>query len=558
MVTIRNKDQYRNLRSVKLLFRTLTYGACCLIVFLVTAIAAIPAAAADPRQEVLPNEGPLGTIVYVRIWDYTPNKQVMVMMGSSTTVTPGTAIVAKETTDSTGYAVASFEVDTFAGGRYTLIIDDGTNKGIAYFRVLPKITLGETTGFVGDAIVIAGNGFAATKPISVFLDDTKVTTGDSDDKGRFYDVKFVLPATAKGDHKIKVVDSEANTTTATYSVKQKMTVSPTSTTVGAELTITGTGFQAKDITIYFDDKDITAVRADVNGGLTAKIKVPACSDGVHKIKADDGLNRSYAEITITSAITINPNSGNIGIPVAIQGSGFRPGFPLTVNYDNTKMDAALVSDQGTFTFNFKVPKSRSGAHSITVTDGVNTQKATFTIEATAPLAPTLNLPADLSRVKEEVHFEWSAVSDPSGVSYVLEIAEDAKFSKIIASTANLLQCSFDLPDDDKLIPTQKTPYYWRVKAIDGASNEGPWSSVGSFYKGYTLETVVTNMPGWTKFTLIGLGVALVAFLFFWLGRILRRAGRVDETEDEPMGPAATNTDAAWGVNNADSNEWTQQ
>jgi len=479
------------------------------------------------------------------------------MMGSTTTITPGTAIVAKETTDSTGYAVASFIVDTFAGGRYAVIVDDGTNRGIAYFKVLPKITLAEATGFVGDTVTVSGNGFAATKPVSVFLDDTKVGTGDADDKGKFNEIKFILPATVKGDHKIKVVDSEANNATITYSVKQKMTVSPTSTTVGAELTINGTGFQAKDITIYFDDKDVTAVRADVDGNLVAKIKVPPCADGFHKIQADDGLNRSYADITVTSVITINPNNGHINIPVAIQGSGFRSGFPLTVNYDNTKMDAALVSDQGTFTFNFKVPKSRSGAHSITVTDGVNTQKATFTVEATAPLAPTLNLPADLSRVTEGIHYEWSSVSDPSGVNYVLEIAEDAKFSKIIASTANLLQCSFDLPDDDKLIPSQKTPYYWRVKAIDGASNEGPWSSVGSFYRGYTLETVVTNMPAWTKFALIGLGVALVAFLFFWLGRILRRAGRVDdETETELMSPA-TGSDAIWGYN-ADSNEWTQQ
>jgi hypothetical protein len=555
MVTTQNYNKNGYTSSIKLLHTMLIYGICFLFAFLAIAIAAKPVAAADPRQEVLPNEGTIGTKVYVRIWEYTPLKQVMVMMGSTSGITSGTTIVASVTTDTTGYAVANFEVDIFAGGRYTVTIDDGTNKGIAYFRVLPKITLDQTTGFVGDTVTIAGNGFTASKPVSVYLDDTKVTTGDTDDKGRFYDVKFVVPSSAKGDHKIKVTDSEANSTTITYTVKQKMTVAPTATTVGSELTITGSGFEVKDITIYFDDKDITSVRPDVHGGIVAKIKVPPCSDGVHKIKADDGLNRSYAEITVTSVITINPNSGNIGMPVAVQGSGFRAGFPLTVNYDTIKMDAAMVSTQGTFTFNFKVPKSRSGAHSVTVTDGVNTQKATFTVEATAPLAPTLNLPADLSRVKEGVHFEWSAVSDPSGVSYVLEIAEDAKFSKIIASTANLIQCSFDLPDDDRLIPSQKTPFYWRVKAIDNASNEGPWSSVGSFYKGYTIDTVVKNMPGWTKFTLIGLGVALVGFLFFWLGRILRRAGRVDdEFEAEPMEPMPANSDAAWG----DSNEWTQQ
>ena len=60
---------------------------------------------------------------------------------------------------------------------------------------------------------------------------------------------------------------------------------------------------------------------------------------------------------------------------------------------------------------------------------------------------------------------------------------------------------------------EKAAYYWRVKAIDGASNEGVWSAPRSFRiaSGFAL-------PDWAKYTLIGVGAVLVGLLGFWLGR----------------------------------------
>ncbi len=559
MTTEVKKYKKKLLGSGTLLLKMFIWEMVILTAILATMVIATPVGANDPpakvpRVEVLPNEGPIGTTIYVRIWDYLPNKQVIVIFGTGTTITPGTAIVAKEITDAFGYAIVSFSIDSFAGGRYVVLVDDGTNKAIASFKITPKITLSDSGGFVGDTVIVSGNGFSANRPISVFFEDTKVASGETNDKGRFADVQFTLPAASRGDRKIKVQDTDANSITTVYNVRQKITVKPTSATVGAEVTISG-GFQPKDITIYFNDKDITLVRADSTGSFTATIKVPPCADGIHKIKVDDGSNRSYCDLSVVSSILISPNTGHIGMSIGIQGAGFRPGFPITITYANTKMEAPPVTPQGTFTHNFKIPKSRSGPHTITVTDGINTQKTTFTVEATAPLAPELSVPSDSARIEKGVSFEWSAVNDPSGVTYVLEVAEDAKFSKILLSTSNLAQCNFDLPDDKKLLPSQKAPYFWRVKAIDGASNEGPWSSVGSFYKGYSLDSIATNMPDWTKYTLMGLGAALVAFVFFWLGRILRRAGHVDEPEFESE--PGVNTETAWGYN-PDSNEWDQK
>ena len=511
----------------------------------------------EPRVEVLPNEGQIGSTVFVRMWNFTANKQIIVIFGAGTTITTGTTIVAKEITDAFGYAVTSFPVGVYPAGSYNVIADDGTNVEIATFRIIPKITLSDSGGFVGDLLTLTGEGFAASKPVGAYIDDEKVWCGDATKTGDVTDVSFVIPPCTKGDHNIKVEDSDGNSASAIYNVQQRLTISPSSAPVGSEINLRGTGFQEKDITIYFDEQDITAVHVESDGSFSASIKVPPCPDGAHKIKADDGMSRSYCDLSVVSSVMIKPNNGHIGMSVGVQGSGFRAGFPITISFDNINIDASTVDSKGNFTYNLKIPKSRSGEHTISITDGVNVKKTTFTVESTAPLAPSLESPADLARVEKDINFRWSKVSDPSGVSYVLEIAGDAGFANTLLSTADLTQCIFDLPEDDKLLPSRKTPYYWRVRAVDGAFNEGPYSSVGSFYKGYTFSTVVSNMPDWTKYTLIGLGLILVAFMFFWLGRVLKKANAIDVDDVEAGYDQGAVMDAGWGYD-PNSNDWAQQ
>jgi hypothetical protein len=510
----------------------------------------------SPRIEVMPSDGPVGTLIFVRIFDFAPNKSVLVTFGTGTVISAGTIIADKETTDGVGYAVASFTLDYFAATKYTITADDGINKKLGYFTVTPKVTLDQSSGCVGDNIIVSGNGFATKKPISVFLDDVKVASGDADEKGKFDNIVFILPSSARGDHPIKVQDSEGNNAVVVYNVRQQMDISPAAVGVGAGVTINGTGFQSNnDVTIYFEDKEVTVVPAGADGSFQATITVPACSDGAHKIKANDGINHAYSEITVFSTMTVKPDNGYIGMPVGLQGSGFRAGFPMTVSYDNIKMDAPSVNANGSFTFNFKIPRSHSGPHTVTATDGVNVQKVTFTVESTPPLAPTLISPTDSARVIKDIHFEWNAVTDPSGVGYTLEIAADAKFTKVLLAESNLTSCSYDLPAEKQLLPRQNTPYYWRVKAVDGAENESAFSAIGSFYTGQTISTIFAYMPSWAEYALIGLGLALLAFMFFWIGRTVRKFGAMKEPEADPDAWANAEEDGGY---NTGQNEWLQR
>ncbi len=527
----------------------------------------VPAAVADnttgsPSVEVMPNEGTIGTQIYIKIINYQPNKQVIVTFGSGTIIGAGTSVgtktivAAKTTTDDAGYGVVDFDLDIFPAGRYIIMADDGVNKLTTGFKVDPSIDLGNVvSGFVNDVVVIKGKGFAAQKLVYIGLDDQKIVTTQTDDKGEFFDAKLQIPPTVRGNHDIKVQDTENDVATAVFNVRQQMTVMPSNIAVGDNVTIMGTGFQGvTDVLVYFDDKDAGIVQTDSNGGFMTSIKVPPSGDGVHKIKLDDRINKAYKDVSVSASLSVNPNNGFIGMQVGLQGAGFRPGFPVTMSYDNIKLDGTTVQEMGSFTQSFKVPVSRFGTHTISVSDGINTQNAIFIVESTPPLAPATTLPAEGSRVTKDAHFEWQVVSDPSGVAYTIEVAGDPKFTNVIMSQANLLTNYIDVTDDSKLLPGRDAPYYWRVKAVDRASNESAWSPVSSFYKGHTFITILTNMPDWVKYVLICLGLVLFGFMFFWIGHTIKRLRNLDEEDIDDEGAIAGSQYSY----NSGGNDWKQK
>ena len=128
-----------------------------------------------------------------------------------------------------------------------------------------------------------------------------------------------------------------------------------------------------------------------------------------------------------------------------------------------------------------------------------------------PLKPEMDLEAEA-----EAYFDWEEVTDISGVTYALQIATSENFSEdsIILEKTRLFQSEYTLTTEESLESTGKeAPYYWQVRAIDGASNESTWTGAGSFYVGSSF-----SMPQWVINTLLGVGALLLLILGFWLGR----------------------------------------
>jgi hypothetical protein len=136
----------------------------------------------------------------------------------------------------------------------------------------------------------------------------------------------------------------------------------------------------------------------------------------------------------------------------------------------------------------------------------------FTIDTTPPLKPSLQSPANGAKTSDATPtLDWSDVSDLNGVSYSLEIDDNAHFSSLIISKEGLTESTYTLAEDEAL---SKGTYYWRVKAIDGAGNTAGWTNPFSFVekKG---EAGACGCSSGTKTSTSQLSIGLGIMGFCW-------------------------------------------
>jgi len=131
------------------------------------------------------------------------------------------------------------------------------------------------------------------------------------------------------------------------------------------------------------------------------------------------------------------------------------------------------------------------------------------------------LPAMNTESERPVTFEWKDVTDPSGVTYTIQVARDKSFDDMVIQKQGLAEPQYTMPQiEDEMLesPKKAANYWWRVKAVDGAGNESRWSSIRSFNIGS-----VSVMGDWLKYLLIGLGGLVLLVIIFFVGRRIGRA-----------------------------------
>jgi hypothetical protein len=139
------------------------------------------------------------------------------------------------------------------------------------------------------------------------------------------------------------------------------------------------------------------------------------------------------------------------------------------------------------------------------------------VESEAPSEPSLVSPETGSKPKSPVLFDWEDVTDESlPVTYTLQITDDKAFEedKITLEKTELEESEYTLTEaEEKELKGQETDYYWRVKAIDAASNESEWSDAWQLSISET-----SGLPTWALYTLLGIGAVVLFALGYWLGR----------------------------------------
>lgn len=416
------------------------------------------------------------------------------------------------------------EVAVSGGEYYVFVTYEGDDEIVAVAEITvmaPEVELNPEEGPVGEEVEITGVDFAEEEDLTVEFDDEEIDIEDgdeeTDDDGEFSLTVYIPEATA-GDHTITVTDGDGSEGTATFTVEPEITLDKSKAAVGDNVTVYGTGFGSEvDVSVKLDGTEVNAYQTDDYGNFQLTFKVPSKSTGTYDVEAkDEDKNKAEASLTLAASISLSPANGNVGTQVTVSGNGFNPSSSISITYAGAVVANTTADSDGKMSANFKAPTGQSGAQTVTASDGSNTATGTFTMETVAPSIPSPLEPLAEDKARAEAAFDWDDVTDPSGVTYSLQVATDQSFSSssLVLSKTDITDSGYTLTKEEKLPSTDKdAPYYWRVQAVDGAGNQSGWTTPGAFFVGFSW-----SFPTWAMWLLIGIGGILLLMAGLILGR----------------------------------------
>ena len=416
-------------------------------------------------------------------------------------------------------------------------------RAVATFTVTKgSISLLPSRGTVGTLIEVRGTEFIGNRNILFKYDGSLIPvqsgSTQTNNQGNFASI-IRIPESTAGPH-IITTGVSGDEASATFSVEPEISISTASGRTGNTVAVSGTGFLRRaPITIWFYDIAVAQSVTNIQGSFNVSFTVPDLAAGLYNIDADDGLYIAKARFSLietpppsppppsppppsppppspvpSPALSLSATTGHIGQGIVMAGSGFRPNTNVTIHYNNQLLTAVTTDAGGVFAAAFNVPASRSGTHVIKASDGENTSEIQFTVESDPPPVPQLLSPQSGEKLVSPVSFNWQAVTDPSlPVTYDIQVATASDFSasSIVFEQTGLSSTQYALLEAERLrLGISESPYYWRVRAIDGASNEGNWANPLAFY------VVSGGFPVWAIIVIAVLGVMLLLAIGYFI------------------------------------------
>ena len=491
----------------------------CLIAI---ALPAMPAQAqcGEPFIELSPSSGAPGTEVIVTGQYFDDGKYVDIYYDETR--------IATGKTDGSGDFTINFTVPEGYKGAYEVHVVVLHDTADTHFTVKPGLTISPEKGPVGTNVTVRGQGFAKNEEgieLMYYLNDNYETiqrrivanaTGS-------WEMSFPIPPSTRGEHKLDAegaVSQLYDVKDATFEVTPEISIDKPWGIVGESIMMTGSRFMAyeKNIQILFDrEAVVTGIKADSQGNWEASFQVPEMPTGEYSVTAEGEQTKkediSELSFTIKPGLVLSPDEGYVGMNLTVTGQGFAANEDMDIMYDGSQVATAETNDKGSFEASFLMPESHHSEHQVTAEDAAgNNATAVLTMESDPPDTPKLISPDEGSLVgligKVTPTFEWSAVSDDSGVHYRLQIATSAnvtatgEFVDPIVSVADLVGTSYTLAKTEAL---PYGTYYWIVQAVDGAGNAGNWTVARSFHAGL--------LPLWAFIVIIvAIAVLLVALI----------------------------------------------
>ncbi len=405
------------------------------------------------------------------------------------------------------------------------------------FEVIPSIALNLTSASPGELLTVMGTGFGYRSELRIDFGIHPVAKARTDEYGGF-EVEFNIPKERSGLYDVKALDEYGNIDKARFTTTAGASLSQTTGSVDSRLTVHGTGFKdGVTVSIDYDNLRVTTATTDNNGDFSAPFSIPPSSGGEHVITVSDGETTKRFTFTMESeappapALLLPADSSETRARAYLDWQDVTdPSLPVAYslqvatekNFSSLVLEKEGLNDsEYTLTEDEQLAAVKKYAPyywRVKATDSANNEgewSDPWSFYVSAPPVPALKLPASDGKAEEPVFFYWQSVTSLSPpVTYSLQVATDLNFTSIVLEKEGLPDPEYT-PFEEEELPAvkQEAPYYWRVKARDNADSESEWSAPRSFYIGSSF-----TLPGWAKYTLIGIGVIVAGFLAFWVGR----------------------------------------
>jgi len=514
---------------MRLLSRLLIILAVC---FVAIVLPSSPARAQGAFILLSPDDGVPGEEVTVYGQNFTPGRWVDIYYDTNgdREFTEDEWII-DEKADDYGYFQVDFDIPESYTGDHEVMAEDTIGVyAYDYFDVEPGLTIDTEEGPVGTTVAVEGHGFAEEEEnieLLYYLDGTAEVVADNIEANQdgYWDAVFQVPSSSRGDHYINALGDDTelkDVEDVRFEVIPEISMAKSSGTVGESIPITGTGFDSEDsyIKVLFDGEEAEMepeiVRADENGDWGASFQVPDMPAGTYSVTAEGQSTREedVNELTFTIApgLILSPDQGHVGTNVTVRGGGFIPDEVVVIKYEGSEVETARTDEEGIFEVSLLVPESRHGARNVTAeVSGETVASAIFIMESDAPDKPELISPPEGDRIgfigSVKPTFEWSDISDDSGVYYSLRIWTVNNVTEV--SKVGLVGTNYTLNDIEAL---PQGSYYWSVQAVDGAENESGWTEPRSFRIG--------AMPLWAFVVLMVVAAGGIGTLIYF--RVIRQ------------------------------------
>ncbi|UCC17082.1 MAG: hypothetical protein JSU58_00575 [Dehalococcoidales bacterium] len=380
---------------------TMKYFRVILTVVIIFVITPSMQASADELTIVLqPGQGKTGSIIQVQGSSFTPSTYSNgdssdISMNFAKVYFPDTNnLVITTVIDAYGQFTGYFTIGEYPAGSYRVwACDENVNEPVwayTYLTIIPQITLNKSSGYAGEVIDIEGTGYCSLAEIQLLYNGNHLGTAVSDENGSFQAHGVVIPEATGAKNTIIAVDPINNISSVYfYSRPQKVVIYPGTCRSEDVIRLEGSGFRPeRNISVcLYNTSDIfielettpEVVTANDTGQFSALVQVPYCPSGTYILETYDGINRAAASLQVITACILDRFVGFPGSKVSFNGSGFLPNTITIISFDDIPTQEAISNDTGKVSAKISIPQSIIGDHTISVTDGVNTESFIFTI-----------------------------------------------------------------------------------------------------------------------------------------------------------------------------------